>query len=865
MRSLSVTDRTISHYRLLGVLGEGGMGVVYKAEDSRLHRFVALKLLSDRIVNDPVARDRFHREAEAASALNHPGICTIYDVGEADGRAFIAMEYLEGCPLDQMIAAHGVSESAAIDIALELVDALDAAHTAGILHRDIKPANIFVTSHGHAKILDFGIAKTGGASASVAAQQPTVASLTGAGEMVGTGAYMSPEQVRGESLDARSDIFSLGIVLYEIATGAHPFAGATTGVVLDGILNRAPDPTRHIPPRFRPIVAKCLEKDRQLRYQTAAELRADLKRLMRDATAAAPPRGRLRTALTSAAVVTLLSALAVGVWLWTSTRHEAFEHYTITQATNTGTTVLAAISPDGKFIVDVQRGPDGPSLWLRNIDTGSHTQVLPPQPVNYGSVAFSPDGNYVYSRLLAGNVYNLQRAPVLGGTPQVLVRDIDSDVTFSPKGDRIAFARSNSPKTGVMSLMVSAADGTAEQVLLTEPMIGRYSSAPAWSPDGRFIAYVRPRTADAPGPLTLFDLVSREKRVILSPEDMDLGQVVWSPDQRSLLVWYVQRRDGFVRRQIGAVSYPGGVFRTITNDTSNYSSFRLSADGRRLVSIVSKSTTTIGVRPASADPSSPLATVVESRETIGGFAWSYDGGLLYARNNQLRLRAPDGRERVVIEADANSRLSGPEICRASGQIIFTGPLRGAKAPNLWRLSAEGGEPFQLTDLPFVQQARCSPDGQWVAFVSASGLSRVRTSGGPVEALDTTVASSNPAWSPDSRTIVMVSSIPAAQAGRVVTKLVVVSPGAPTRQLDAADDAADLAFMPDGSAVSYLARKGGTLSLYIQPLDGSAPHITAAPGRAPGALVSPDGTQVAVRRARTDSDVVLLRDGAVPGR
>ena len=387
MRSLSVTDRTISHYRLLGVLGEGGMGVVYKAEDSRLHRFVALKLLSDRIVNDPVARDRFHREAEAASALNHPGICTIYDVGEADGRAFIAMEYLEGCPLDQMIAAHGVSESAAIDIALELVDALDAAHTAGILHRDIKPANIFVTSHGHAKILDFGIAKTGGASASVAAQQPTVASLTGAGEMVGTGAYMSPEQVRGESLDARSDIFSLGIVLYEMATGAHPFAGATTGVVLDGILNRAPDPTRHIPPRFRPIVAKCLEKDRQLRYQTAAELRADLKRLMRDATAAAPPRARLRTALTSAAVVTLLSALAVGVWLWTSTRHEAFEHYTITQATNTGTTVLAAISPDGKFIVDVQRGPDGPSLWLRNIDTGSHTQVLPPQPVNYGSVA----------------------------------------------------------------------------------------------------------------------------------------------------------------------------------------------------------------------------------------------------------------------------------------------------------------------------------------------------------------------------------------------------------------------------------------------------------------------------------------------
>jgi Tol biopolymer transport system component len=410
--------------------------------------------------------------------------------------------------------------------------------------------------------------------------------------------------------------------------------------------------------------------------------------------------------------------------------------------------------------------------------------------------------------------------------------------------------------------MVAATDGTAEQVLLTDPMTGGYGSAPSWSPDGRLIAYVSPPAQNAPGRLTVVDVSSREKRVVPTSDDLQLGSPVWSSDQRSLLLVYSSRKD-LSRRQIGAVSYPDGAFRTITNDTNSYSVFRVSADGRSLVSIVSRATTTIAVRSASADPSSPPTPVIESRETISGFLWTDDGSILYARGNQLRQRAADGRERIVFEGGAESALAAPEICRGSGQIIFMRLLPGATAWNLWRINADGGELFQLTNLPHAQGARCSHDGQWVAFTSATGLARVPAGGGPVEPLDASVIVSNTAWSPDSRSIAAVSAV--SSGGGVRSRIVIVTPGAPTRHLDAPGGAGDIAFTPDGSAVSYLARKGGTLSRFIQPLDGSAPSVTTAPGDALGARVSPDGSQVALRRTQVDSDVVLLRDGAAPGR
>jgi serine/threonine protein kinase len=602
--------QTISHYRITGQLGSGGMGVVYEAQDLTLGRRVALKFLPPELARDQVALDRFLLEARAASALNHPSICTIYAVENDAGQSFISMELLEGQSLAQKLDGGPLALDRLLEISIQLADALDAAHAKGIVHRDIKPANIFITQRGQVKVLDFGLAKlvqrdlfameTLGPT-----QEVAPAHLTSPGSTVGTVAYMSPEQARGEELDSRTDLFSLGAVLYQMATSRLPFSGNTSAVIFHAILERDPIPVLQLipqlPPKLQEIVDKLLEKDRDLRYQSAADLRGDLKRLKRDtesgrrisqtttvssvAAATAQPRTDSSRAIaavrqhkiiaTTAVFIGIVIAVAASYGIYALIHHPQaapFQNISITKVTDTGKAALVAISPDAKYILNVIDNEGQQSLWLRNLPTNSNTQVIPPAEVQYSGLRFSPDGNYLYfvrTEVGSQELSFLYRAPVLGGTPQKLVTDIDSNVTFSPDGKQFAFDRFNNPEPGKFRVLVMPIDGGDEKVLYRAPISDALWD-PAWSPDGERLVFDVIQPPNAFGGLASFDIASGKEEVFFKSEGSALQRPVWMPGGHGLLALSGLTLTGLRRNQIIFVSYPEGRSFPVTRDTNTY-------------------------------------------------------------------------------------------------------------------------------------------------------------------------------------------------------------------------------------------------------------------------------------------------------
>ena len=890
------------------------MGEVYAAEDIKLRRKVALKVLPSTLASDHDRMRRFEQEAKTTSSLNHPNILTIHEIDAADAVHFIVTEFIEGETLRHHLHVRRMKIAEVIDVSVQIASALSAAHAAGVVHRDIKPENIMLRTDGIVKVLDFGLAKLFEKAEMETPDDEAVtraAMLTAPGVLLGTAAYMSPEQVRGLVLDARSDIFSLGVVIYEMAAGQAPFAGATRSDLIVAILERRPAPLARFaietPAELERVVTKMLAKDREERYQSAKDLLIDLRRLRQkievdaeieriaspetnsaaggsnpgivahDSLQSISTQVETRHPTSSAEYlvgeikrhwVVMLSVLflvviaaAVAAYKWGQTQPSMpFQAIKIAQLTSNGKVFRASVSPDGRYIVYAVDDGGQQSLWMRQVAATSNVQLIPPAPVQYFGITFTPDGNFVDYVLWeqTKTTVALYQVSALGGASRKLLDNVHTPVSFSSDGKKLAFIRA-SPSTGEYDLMIANADGSGESKLGTKKLPDFYflQGGPAWSPDGTTIAC--PAGSFTGGfhvGMLEIRLDNGAERSITPRRWFWLGQPRWLKDGRGLVM---TARDRFAGpEQIWRLSYPAGEATQLTNDLNDYHSLSLDSNSTNIMAVQSVRISGTWLMPGT--------DITSAKQIAAGhydsLAWTPDGRVVYASsesgNLDIWIMDAHGKNQKQLTFDSHSDF-GPIPSPTGNYLVFVSDRAGTF--NIWRMDTDGSNVKQLTNGGGGESPSFSPDGKWILYSDYAdgklGIWKVSVEGGNAIGV-TDKASWSPVVSPDGK---LIACYYAADEKGVEVKLAIIpfDGGPPLKMFQTFSPL--FRWTADGRSLTYIADSAGVSNIWTLPLDGAtATQLTDfKTDRIFWFDWSRDEKQLALVRGAVASDVVLISD------
>jgi eukaryotic-like serine/threonine-protein kinase len=883
--------RMLGHHRILDQIGKGGMGVVYLAEDTRLGRRVALKVLPPEVAGDPARQARFEREARLVAALNHPNIVTIHSVEQAEGIHFLTMELVDGRRLTELLPGDGLPLPRLLEWAAGIADALVAAHRQGVVHRDLKPDNIMVTAEGRLKVLDFGLAKLRETALEGGRSIAATASVTGEGKIVGTVSYMSPEQAEAKPLDHRSDIFSFGIILYEMATGRRPFQGDTPISTISSILKDTPPPLQQVnarmPEHLGRIVRRCLAKEPDRRFQSTEDLRNELRELKeesesgelaRERTASVPPPGisreaegaaaRPRTLLWGGLAVALVALVAVAVWLWPRREQTgslpsaaAVSRLQMSRVTTDGSVSEAGISPDGRYVAYVRRQGPLTSLRLRQLATGEEVQVVAPSEAGLTAPSFSADGDFLYYSYLepgrfTGTVY---RVSVLGGAPRRLLDGV-SVVAPSPDGRRLALFVW---QTGGAILRVAGAEGESPRDLVARTGRDHFDSGPAWSSDGRTIAIVSHRYGQ-PQQVVLVDADSGAERILPQKTLRAVQAVSWLPGNGGLLVTGSEKplTQG-APDQIWQISAQGEAV-PLTHDLNAYSGVTVMKDGSTIAAVQVERRSGIDVADVHAGVPGQLTElfpITAARYGTGGLAWLPGGKLLHASmsGEAMEVFLTDLASRDTRQLTTGAPHHTPAASRDGRTLVVVRDEQ--ESSRLFRIDPATGNEERLTDGPFDVFGTLNADGSWLVWSSVGDtarlMKRAMTPGGsPVELLREAMFCTD--VSVDER-MTCLMALPTGETRPIVVPL---AGGEPKQATQVPPSARIEKFGPDGRTITWLVVAPGACEIWSDVPGKAEPRMLARiEGKEIGNYAfSPDGTHLAVVKYTDSGDVVLLKKG-----